>query len=41
MHQGPCMSEVLVPITLSEQRFDRDGDGNVVTPENIQLSFDP
>ena len=41
MHQGPCMSEVLVPITLSEQRFDRDGDGNVVTPENVQLSFDP
>lgn len=41
MHQGPCMSEVLVPITLSEQRFDRDGDGNIVTPENVQLSFDP
>jgi hypothetical protein len=41
MHQGPCMSEVLVPITLSEQRFDKDGDGNVVTPENVQLSFDP
>lgn len=41
MHQGPCMSEVLVPITLSEQRFDRDGDGNIVMPENIQLSFDP
>jgi hypothetical protein len=35
------MSEVLVPITLSEQRFDRDGDGNVVTQENVQLSFDP
>lgn len=41
MHQGPCMSEVLVPITLSEQRFDRDGDGNIVTQENVQLSFDP
>ncbi len=23
MHQGPCMSEVLVPITLSEQRLIR------------------
>lgn len=41
IHQGPCMSEVLVPITLSEQRFDKDGDGKVITPENVQLAFDP